>query len=141
MLIESRLPAASGNPRATQDSIFARASDYRAEERSELSDDALEFGSRYVWTIFRAKSVPLFDPAPIFVELWGEGERHAVFRQIGSAMFKGDANGFGEDFPVKFKGGRQAVQIVEILHTTIGNAQFHDRFELLRDNGFARIDK
>ena len=106
-----------------------------------MSDDVLEFGSLYVWTIFRVKSVPLFDLALIFVELSGEGEWHAVCRQIGLAMFEGDADGVGEDFPVKFKGGRQAVQIVKILHAAIGDAQFHDRFELLRDNGFARIDK
>ena len=93
----------------------------------------------YAGTIFRAKSAfHCLDLARIFVELSGEGEWHAVCRQIGLAMFEGDADGVGEDFPVKFKGGRQAVQIVKILHAAVGYAQLHGRFELFRDDGLVR---
>jgi hypothetical protein len=42
-------------------------------------------------------------------------------------------------FPIKFKSGGKAVQIVEVLHAAVRDAEFHHGFQLFRDYGFARI--
>ena len=104
-----------------------------------MSNNVSEFRLRNVRFVLVAKSAPLFDLVFILIEFWCEREGDASRWQLRAALFEGRSHSFSQRFPIKFKSDGKAVQIVEVLHAAVGDAQLYHGFELFRDYGFARV--
>ena len=104
--------------------------DHRDQKRCKVGDNVFELRLLNVGLVLIAESVPLLDLVFIRVEFWCERKGYASRWQVCATSFEGRSDSFSQRFPIKFKSDGKAVQIVEVLHAAVRDAELYHGFEL-----------
>jgi len=83
----------------------------------------------------------LADLVSIVIKIGRERERYPCRRQFRAAVPKRILYRLGQILSIERKRAGQDFEIVEVLHATVGDPQFHYRFEFFGGDRLPRIGK
>src|SRR5580704_15443048 len=118
---------------------FLDGADRESGKVSDGFHHRLEFSLLDVGLVLRAERGPLPFLVYVVIKLGREGDGQTCHRKASPTFLKGVLNRLGESFSFESERARQDLQIVEILHASIGDSEFHKCLEFFGNDRFFRI--
>src|SRR6516165_5857595 len=99
----------------------------------------LEFDLLDVCCVSRTESRPLLLLVGIVVELGCKGDRRATGGQFSSASLECLSDRLAERFAVEVECAGKGFEIIEVLHSAVGDTELDHDLKFFGDNGFFGI--